>query len=405
MELKINQPYIKNNKLISKIDYESKNYELYFEVNEEYKEYLCSDTANAFLITIIPFAIKHEYDIVVNGFISSKLYYQLTTYLIPLLCNQFHKRLIKIKCKLSNFKYNSNAVGASISCGVDSFYTLIKHSDNLDKAYNITHLTFFNAGSNGQYGGDKARNLYNERLKNIKKFCDENQFKLITVDSNMNELIMMSHEKRHTFTTLACVYALEKLFSKYYFASGFGFNGSHIDENDTAYYDILNVHCLSNENISFYCSGIETTRMEKVKFISSYPITYNWLNVCVSDNSQNCGKCTKCLRTMTALDSIDKLLLYKNVFDLEYFYKNRNKIYALILLDNQDKLQHDFCEEILKSCKKNKIKIPLSSYFIFLILAFNKNIKKLLKKVIPQKIFYKMQKVKLKNKINDGWID
>mgnify|MGYP003294633432 CR=1 FL=1 len=85
--------------------------------------------------------------------------------------------------------------------------------------------------------------------------------------SNMNELIMMNHEKTHTFRTLACVLAMQKLFSIYYFASGTDFNDSHIDEYDTAYYDILNVQCLSTENTTFYLSGMEATRLEKIKYI------------------------------------------------------------------------------------------------------------------------------------------
>lgn len=404
MELKINKPYLNGKRLVSKIEYENEKYDLFFEVNEEYKNFLNVETANAFLIALLPFAIKHEYNIIIDGFISSKLYYQLTTYLIPLLCNEFNKKEIKIECKLTDISYKSTGVGASISCGVDSFYTLLKHCNCQDKTYNITHLTFFNAGSNGQYGGDKARELYNKRLKNITKFCKENNFKLITIDSNMNELIMMNHEKRHTFTTLACVYALEKLFNKYYFASGLGFNGSHIDESDTAYYDILNVHCLSNENISFYCSGLETTRIEKVKYISNYKMTYDWLNVCVSDSSDNCGICNKCIRTMAELDSINKINLYKNVFDLKYFYKNRSKIYAQILTNNIDKIQHDFCKEILIECKKNKIKIPISSYIIFAI-SFKKNIKNIIKRILPNKTLAKIKNIKSRNKINDGWMD
>lgn len=399
----INKPRIENNKLISKIEYENKEYELFFQVENEYIEYLCDDNANAFLVALLPFIVKHNYDVKINACISSKLYYQLTSYLLPLLCKEFKKKAIKIECELSDKKYtNNNGVGASVSCGVDSFYTLLKHLKTADPKNNITHLCFFNAGSNGEYGGEKAEKLFEERVSNIRKFCDEYNFSLITVNSNMNELILMNHEKRHTFTTLACVYSLEKLFNKYYFASGLGFNGSHISEEDTAYYDILNVHCLSNENISFYCSGIETSRMEKIRFISNYKETYNWLNVCISDKWDNCCKCVKCIRTMTALDSINMLEKYSNVFDIEYYNKNRKKILANILIGNRDKVQHDFCDEIIKSYKENNKKIPKYSYFLSII-PTKSNIKILLKKFLPNKFIDSIRKNK--NRQNDGWID
>ena len=398
MQLIINKPYIKDDKLISKIQYENKEYEMFFQVKKKHVKYLCDDNCNSFLIALLPFAVKHNYDIKINGDVSSKLYYQLNSYLLPLLCKEFKKNELKITGNLTDVKYNSKGVGASVSLGVDSFYTLLKHQNCDDLAYNITHLCFFNAGSHGNYGGDDARRLYHERLEHIEKFCNENKYELVTVDSNMNELIMMGHQCRNTFTTLACVFALEKLFYKYYFASCFGFNGSHIDSFDTTYYDILNVHCLSNENIDFYLSGMETSRLEKLKYISKFPLTYDYLNVCVGNNYCNCGECSKCIRTLTELESIKKLDLYKNVFDLKKFKENRTKIYSRILYDNKDRVSHEFFQEIIDECKKNKVKIPISSY-VLSYLPSKRKVKKFLKKVLPKSILNK------RKKISDGWMD
>lgn len=405
MKLIIDKPIIKSEGdfryLESKIFLDNKLiYELWFKIEKQYEEYLCADNGNAFLITLLPYIVKHNYDVKINAKISSKLYYQINDYLLPLLCKEFKKKMISIECELTDQIYNGKAVGASVSCGVDSFYTILKHKEQLDKKYNITHLAFFNAGSHGQYGGDDARRLYNERLQEVRKFCKKNNYELVTVDSNMNELIMMNHEKTHTFRTLGCVFVLEKLFSKYYFASGLGFNGSKIDESDTAYYDILNVHCLSNENISFYCSGLETTRQEKINFISKYPETYNSLNVCVHDKWENCSECEKCIRTMTALESIGKLEEYKEVFDLKKYYKNRNKYHRLLLKYQNDKIKKDIYKEIVESYKENNIHISKISKMTVLIPTKNE-IKKLIKNIMPKKLIRKIRK----NKIDDGWLD
>lgn len=373
---------------------------MWFKVENEYSEYLCSELSDSFLVSLIPFCVKHEYDIIVNGNISSNLYYQLNTYMIPMLCKKFKKRKINIECSLSKLEFDTKGVGASISCGVDSFYTLLKHKEQLDESYNITHLTFFNVGSHGEYGGDIARDLYNKRLIDIKSFCKENNYNLVTVDSNMNELIMMNHEKTHTFRTLSCVLALQKLFSKYYFASGLEFDYSHIDEEDTAYYDILNVKCLSNQNTEFFLSGMECSRMEKVEFISKFKETYNWLNVCVGNDSNNCGICNKCIRTMTALDSIGKLDKYKNVFDVEYFNKNRIKILGQMIKLMNNKITKKLHLEIIDSYKNNNIKIPKLSYIYAMVPTFA-DVKRLLKKVLPKSIINKLRK----QKINDGWVD
>ena len=266
--LKINKPFIKNNRLYSKIEYDNNIFDMYFEVEDQYKKYLCDDNADSFLVALIPFIVKHNYDVLIDGNISSRLFYQLKTYLLPLLCSQYKKNTISIECNLTEQLYNAKGVGASISCGVDSFYTILKHQNLKDSKFNITHLTFFNAGSHGDFGGEGARKLFNDRIKFIRKFCLENNYKLVTVDSNMNELIMMEHKKTHSFRTLACVLALQKLFGKYYFASGYHYNDMEIDEDSAGHYDTLNVQCLSNENLTIYLSGMEVTRMDKIKHLS-----------------------------------------------------------------------------------------------------------------------------------------
>ena len=83
-----------------------------------------------------------------------------------------YKRIIKINSEIDNIKYNKkNAVGTGVSCGIDSFYTIQNHCNRKEQDYNITHLTFFNAGASGEYGGDKARELYKKRMKFAKDFA------------------------------------------------------------------------------------------------------------------------------------------------------------------------------------------------------------------------------------------
>lgn len=396
MQLIINKAKIERNRMISCIEYEDKKYDMYYEVEEEYVKYLCDETLDAFLVSLIPFIVKHNYDVKINGKISSKLFYQLNTYLLPLLCSEFKKEKINIECELTDIDFKSEGVGASISCGVDSFYTLLKHQNQADKKYNISHLTFFNTGSHGEYGGDKARTLFHERLKLIREFCNENNMKLVTVDSNMNELIMMNHKKTHTFRTIGCVLALQKLFGKYYFASGYHYNDMKIDEDSSAHYDTLNVQCLSNETLSIYSSGLEVNRMDKVKYISDYDITYNWLNVCVS-TANNCSICHKCERTMTALDSIGKIEKYKNVFNLDSYYKKRNKYIGRLSNIYNDRLTKTYNKEIFQSFKENNIKIPFKSY-LYAIMPRKKHIKNFVNRILPQ------NKNK-SNAIRDGWMD
>lgn len=394
----IKEPYIQENKLCSEIETETE-YNMWFEVEEENVKYLCCEKADAFLVAILPYAIKHELDIEVEAKISAKLYYQLNTCLLPLLCEYFKKRTIKINADTdNNILNNENAVGTGISMGIDSLYSILKNSNLKTKEFNVTHLTFFNAGASGRFGGEKARNLYNIRKEQARRFSAENGLKFVCVDSNMNEFLMMSHVATHTFRSVACVLALQKLFSKYYYASlGKKFNATEINE-DPGYYDILLLQCLSNENLQFYSDGVGISRLEKVKELAKHSITYKWLNVCIG-GEKNCGHCPKCIRTLLELESIGVLDKYKNVFNLKDFAKNRTKFLGYMI---EQKPSNIFFKEIYDEYKKNNIKIPIVSYFIAFFSNMKKKIKQILKAIVPKKLINKIRK-RNESEIVDEW--
>lgn len=385
-------------KLISKIKSDKEDFCLWFKVETKYDKYLIYEKYDAFVLAILPYAIKKELDIVVEGRISEKLYYQLNSYLIPLLCSNFNKKIIKLEANIDNKNYNiENAVGTGISCGVDSLYTIQNHCNRKESDYNLTHLTFFNAGASGEYGGEDARKLFFSRMKFAKKFAEENKFEFVWVDTNMNEFLMMNHEKTHTFRSLACVLILQKLFSKYYYSSGLDFNQTRIDEYDTACYDILNMQCCSTEDITFYSTGMETNRIGKVKAIAEYKPSYNSLNVCVKED-YNCGECEKCKRTLLELDALGKLDLFKEVFDIDKFRKNINKNFLFLLKKRKEK--NEFYIESYNEYKKRNINIPIYLKIISCIPTL-RGVKIFVKNILPSKLLKKIHR----NKKSDGWLD
>lgn len=270
--------------------------------------------------------MEHKLDIICEEKISEKLYYQLTEYFIPSVSKNIGKyQSINIIADVTNEQLETaNAVGGSLSGGVDSFYTLLRHLDRKETSYNITHLTFFNAGASGQYGGEEARVKYQNRIAWIKDVADNLGKKLICIDTNINEFLQENHLATHSCRTLALPLLLQKLFSKYYFASGTSFSDFKFDETSCCEYDLLIVQCLSTENLQFYSSGGAVNRLEKVDFISNYEITYPRLNVCVIED-MNCSRCEKCQRTMMELYVLGVLEKYGEVFDLEYFERDKHK--------------------------------------------------------------------------------
>lgn len=363
-QIKINKPYLEEigNKirLCAEIEKDREKTILWYEVDKKFGKYLCNEHIDAFVVMLIPFIVEHGYDIISNGLISEKLYYQLTNYELPLMCEYLKREPVTINCDTDDMNFKGKEVGTGLSGGVDSFYTISKNIKNTPN-YQLTYLTFFNVGASGDFGGIEARNLFKARIDFVKNFAEENNLGFITIDSNISEFINMDYIKTHTFRSLSAVLALQKLFKTYYYSSGYCFQNSHISDEDCAYYDILNMQCLSTESVSFYNQGMETTRIGKAKEISNYSPTYKYLNVCVKED-HNCSKCEKCLRTMFALDSLGVLDKYKKVFDIEDFRKHMFKNYIFLLKKVHKKNRYYI--ESYEMYRKNKVKIPLLARII-----------------------------------------
>lgn len=305
---------------------EKADYTAWYEVDPEYADCLCSERSDSFVVAILPYALRHGLDIHCEQVISEQLHYHLNQVLLPTYSKniaQFHP--INIVADVSDAVLPSrNARGASVSGGVDSFYTLLSHLHRKEKNYEITHLAFFNVGASGDLGGDYARALFYGRVDWVKKIAETLDLPIVCVDSNISEFLGLTHVSSHTFRTLSAVLALQKLFSGYFFASGYPYESFGFTEDDPAKCDLLNLRCLSTENTNFYLSGAEKTRQQKLDVISEYEITHSTLNVCVTSDS-NCSYCPKCKRTMMGLFLLGKLDRYQSVFNVEGFKSSLTK--------------------------------------------------------------------------------
>lgn len=390
--LKVGRPYIETDvyervvRLCAKLYVDNEEvYTMWYKVDEAYGKYFCPERSDAFVVSLLLYAMEHEFDIESEQKMSERLHYQLMEYLIPCIANNISKyKAITINAETTSEKMtNDGAVGASISGGVDSFYTLLRHLEREEKMYNITHLTFFNVGASGDYGGEEARKKYESRILWIEDVVDQVGKNLICVDSNVSEFLMQRHVATHTFRTLAIPLALQKLFSKYYFSSGYDFSKFMYTEKGTAQYDLLSVQCLSTDCLTFYSSGGETTRLGKIKYISNFPITYQYLNVCGSE-ATNCSRCEKCERTMLELYSIDKLDNYKTVFDVDYFYKHKRKYLSDVIVNRNC---HDWLE-IFQTLKVQRV-ITWGDYAYAAFKMLNMQMRKIIAKKAKIHALYK----------------
>ena len=153
--IRIGKPYLSSvdgsnrTRLCSVVLFDNEPREIYYEVNRQFSEYLCTERADAFLLGLLPYAMVLGLDIDVEGEISERLYFQLSGLFIPALASytKYFKR-IDISCSLNHDTLpTAGAIGTGFSGGVDSFYTICNNMNNSTPNYNLTHLSFVNVGA------------------------------------------------------------------------------------------------------------------------------------------------------------------------------------------------------------------------------------------------------------------
>ncbi|MED1205198.1 hypothetical protein [Heyndrickxia acidicola] len=333
---------------------------LWYEVDKQYKHCLTYERADAFLVALFLLAFKNQCDIRVEAPLSERLMYTFNTYLLPLTADVRNLKPIKIFCDFAINKPldNLEAVGTGLSCGIDSFSTICNHlTEQCPPNYKITHFTFFNAGSNGSLGGEKARRLFKKRVEMVKPCAQELGLELITVDSNISEVLELGFYETHTYRNLSASLALQKLFKTYYYSSSYSLKHFELKPNSCGHYDFFNMNMLSTEGMSFFSACPYHTRVEKTKMVSKFKLAYKYLNVCIRDG-QNCGGCEKCVRTLFTLELFGKLNEFSRIFNLQNYYRERQKYIAKILARHRS---DEYMQEILEEMIKMNFKIPIYS--------------------------------------------
>lgn len=335
--------------------------ELWYEVESEYGKYL-TPTSDAFVTAFLPYAMQHGLDVKVEGVMSEKLYFQLTSILIPMLAkySAVFKQIRIFADKRTNIDHCAVPHAATgLSRGVDSFDAICQ-ALKAEDSHKLTHLTFFNVGSHRSTTGntaEQAGELFRKRLTLSEQAAAEIKLPVVAVDSNLGSLLTQKYIVIHHFCSFSAILALQKLFSSYYYASGYDLREFSVNKVDvcSAYYAPVLAQCLSTESTDFYISGMEKTRMDKVEYISKFPLTYPLLNVCYYEE-MNCGRCEKCVRTQFELYALGKLELYRDSFDVDRFLKDKDKYMDFVLRHQNNS---DF-RDILLTMKRNNLKLSAS---------------------------------------------
>lgn len=357
----IEHPYIQvvgnRVRLVANIINDEDKKEMYFEVDKEYQDYLCTEVIDAFVIGVLNFAMSRGENICSDVPVSERLYYQLETYFIPTMkeVRPSCYKEIKIDVPVSDIRFeNAKAVGTSASGGVDSFYSISRHTGFVSTRYRLTHLLIANQFN--KYGSEEeVREEFKQLISDIKDIPENYGLELITMYTNHHEFLFDGFVQEYSLRICSYALALAKLFETYYVSSGVAFKEFGFANHDSDGFDIFNLALASTDSLTFYSSGGEVGRTEKIRFFSQDEFIQKKLKVCNDDKHVNCGKCEKCMRTMLSLDIIGELDGFKESFPLEEFKKRRRRFVTIV-----EAGYLEASADLLESINLFSYRIPLS---------------------------------------------
>jgi len=387
--------------LIADVEWQKYN-AIWVSVPREYGEYLTDDRYDGFLVALLYPAMEYGENIEIDGKVSKRLLRNINKFVQDILLaynSKLHRINITAKETTSETLPTAKHIGTGFSGGVDSFSTVY---DNFvlesDLEYKIDTLVCLNVGSHGKYNKERTMTLFQSRYNFLKEYADTVNLPFIKVDSNIHLFHDKGgHQLTHTLTLTAGVLSIQKIFVRYYIASaGYNYNEWIYVAEKYRNYDIGGfsetylLPLLSTETTEFILDGMQYTRVQKTINISKYPLTKQFLNVCLKNEPQkkNCGVCSKCARVGLTLSAVSKLDDYKDVFDIEVYKKNECMLMRKAVLTQE---KNPFMRDIVDFARQNGKKYP-NRFFSFAIIIFpyiqRNGIKKFFK-AINRKIFGK----------------
>jgi hypothetical protein len=251
--------------------------------------------------------------------------------------SSLHRTEIKSVMPALPTSSTESRVGTFFSGGVDSFYTFLKHQDE------ITDLIFVH-GLDIRLNNTSLREKSSKKIHEIASKFGKN---VVEIETNIRELLdpyVDWGNFGHGAVLAAIGHLLFPAFHRIYITA----SHTYADLFPWGSHPVLDP-LWSSESLEFCHDGCEATRVEKVSLISRYDIALQSLRVCWSNpnSSYNCGRCEKCLRTMINL-KVNNALSRCTTFDEELDIK---LVWKMIVSDDSTRA---FVRENLDALEKHQ---------------------------------------------------
>lgn len=254
-----------------------------------------------------------------------------------------------------------------ISCftgGVDAFYTPIKHQEEINDLLYV-------------WGFDlpiTEKNFYAKVKQHMSIVAQKFNKNIIFVKTNLGFEVTNKYASWGDYCYGPAIASVVLLMSSIYKVclmpscndySVLVPRGSHI---------LIN-HLWGCDSVEFTYDGAESSRIEKVEYISDNSIVQEHLRVCYSSNNEyNCCECEKCIRTMVSLEAIGKLnqvktfrkpLVIEKISEIQLSNDSEEKMAEASLLIAEKNGKQELAEQLKRQIINYKSK--------FLMQSFNEN--------------------------------
>ena len=297
-------------------------------------EHIDPNSSDWVLTALLIPAMFSKCDLYLSGSISPILYYYASNDIQKILCIQNTKLShvdINIEETKTRQKNKTRLTAIGFSAGIDSFSSL-SMLDN-DPALKPDYLATLNVGAMGQ--GIKGRAMLKKYSKRLNEFCNKSDYKPLIMDSNIDEFFQgLTFQATHTIRYAAAILSLGSAFSHYYYSSTFDYRAIKANETyDISSADPILLPLFSTEATEFRAIGTNLSRLDKVKLVTTFGLSYKYLDICVNNPVErlrqsipNCSKCWKCARQLMTLELLGELEKYSQVFNLTRYKQNKEDL-------------------------------------------------------------------------------
>ena len=280
-----------------------------------------SDRSDAFLIGVLPVAMRLGQNVEIEGEISTRLAQGIETYQ-DILSTWWPQVFRRVEVSMGranprNMDRRPAGVGCCFSGGVDSFSAVqaLRPPLNRFPEFGITHAMMINGFD--QIVDLNQTGVSRQMLHVYSKALEQWGVRLVMIHSNLKlfrDAVFRKHELTASFGSplTACAHALSPVFGRFNLSGHATYR--YEDLKPIGSHPMLDHH-LSTDQLQIIHLGASLSRSEKLeRMVSETPVRQS-LRVCfrspkfVAETGEvlNCGACEKCVRTIVMLDIIGQL--------------------------------------------------------------------------------------------------